>query len=161
MPSSPTVPNPADTTTRPELRMFSSGEMYEWLRDTAGTGPLAHLFRHARWGLISIPGATDTGFDYQDGSSYYDSGMRVNGITLASMVQASYRCMVLRRGGDGEYAWIPGMFPIVTARRAVGSDLPNCRPVQHVVRSGYDGAPSGYDPESQWFYTNPGQAAAA
>jgi hypothetical protein len=131
----PPGPAPAAAPVRPVLDVSNVARTADWLRQEAGRGLLAGLFRRADT-VVHTPREGEDGYlplsegDDEDGPAQIRP---VNDSTVASRITYLYRCV--RIGKDEEPH--PALFPRSAARTAldVPDMLPNLRTLRGVIHS--------------------------
>lgn len=155
---------PSLTPDRPELTITGAAGAADWLRNEAGRGPLAGIFRRSGV-LVHTPREDEDGYVPLAGDGDHDGGAQIRPVTadyLAAQIQYRYqvRRAKIRDGEavDGESR--ASMFPVEAARVAVhGADmLREVRPLTGVIHTPImraDGSlldTPGYDQESRLLY---------
>jgi len=145
----------------PEIDVSNTAIAAEWLREEAGRGRLAGLFR--RFGtVVHTPREGEDGYIQLGDDADDDGPAQVRPVTdseLASRISYTYGVYrMVKRGKD--YEPVPALFPRAAARTAldVPDMLPNLRPLRGVIHSPVlrpDGsiiAAPGYDSATELLY---------
>lgn len=139
-PAKPAAPaGPPSRVWAPELDVTNTMLAADWLRDEAGRGKLAGLFKRLD-AVVHTPREGDEGYvPLTEGADDHDGPAQVRAVTdsnLASRISYTYGVYrEVKRGDDMEK--IPALFPRSAARTAldVPDMLPNLRPLRGVIHS--------------------------